>query len=181
MIYVVALTIMAVTIIMAMTMPKLLKIEREYEEQLVRMLHDSGWEIFRKPSFLGKADVLAKKGNVKYAIELKRAPESRRDRVVPLLAEAILQAQAHAQKIPQARGLAIIASPHLSSAVVEQALEFQHNYAPDVAVGFFDDRGFRVFRAPGLESLNSPAPRIDQRRRAVPESQSYALFSDLGQ
>ena len=174
MIYVMALTIMA------MTMPSLSKIEQEYQEQLIRMLHDSGWEVFRKPSFFGEADILAKKGNLKYAIGLKRAAESRRDRVVPLLAEAILRAQAHAQKI-QARGLAIIASPHLSPAVVDQALEFHHNYAPDVGVGLFDDRGFRVFRAPGLESLNSPPPKIDQARRAVPESQSYSLFSDLGQ
>jgi Holliday junction resolvase/DNA-binding MarR family transcriptional regulator len=178
--YVLALTIMAMTIIMAMTMPSLPKIEQEYQEQLIRMLHDSGWEVFRKPSFFGEADIIANKGNLKYAIELKRAAESRRDRVVPLLAEAILRAQAHAQKI-QARGLAIIASPHFSPVVVDQALEFHQNYAPDVAVGFFDDRGFRVFRAPGLESLNSPPPEIDRGRRPVPESQSYSLFSDLGQ
>jgi len=162
-------------------MPKVPKPERAYENQLVDLFRDSGWEVRREPQVPGEADLVVKNGNLEYVIELKRAPESRRDRVVPLLAEAILQAQAYAQKIPQARGLAIIASPHLSSAVVEQALEFHHNYAPDVAVGFFDDRGFRVFRAPGLESLNSPAPQIDQRRWAVPESQSYALFSDLGQ
>jgi hypothetical protein len=147
----------------------------------VDLFRDSGWEVRREPQVPGEADLVVKNGNREYVIELKRAPESRRDRVVPLLAEAILQAQAYAQKIPQARGLAIIASPHLSPAVVDQALEFHRNYAPDVAVGFFDDRGFRVFRAPGLESLNSPAPQIDQRRRAVLESQSYALFSDLGQ
>ena len=180
MIYVLALTIMAMIIIMAMTMPSPPKIEQEYQEQLIRMLNDSGWEVFRKSSFFGEADIIANKGNLKYAIELKRAAESRRDRVVPLLAEAILRAQAHAQKI-QARGLAIIASPHFSPVVIDQALEFHQNYAPDVAVGFFDDRGFRVFRAPGLESLNSPPPERDQGRRAVPESQSYSLFSDLGQ
>src|SRR5262249_24095698 len=140
----------------------------------------SGWEVRREPQVPSEADLVVKNGNLEYVIELKRAPESRRDRVVPLLAEAILRAQAHAQKI-QARGLAIIASPHLSPAVVDQALEFHHNYAPDVGVGLFDDRGFRVFRAPGLESLNSPPPEIDQGRRAVPESQSYSLFSDLGQ
>jgi DNA-binding MarR family transcriptional regulator/Holliday junction resolvase len=176
-----ALTIMAMTSIMAMIMPKIPKVDQEYEQQLVRMLQDSGWEVFRKPSFFGEADVLARKGNLNYAIKLKRAPESRRDRVVPLLAEAILQAQAHAQKVPEARALAIIASPHLSVAVVDQALEFHHNYAPDIAVGFFDGRGFQVFRAPGLESLNSPPPEINQGRSPVPESQSYSLFSDLGQ
>jgi len=162
-------------------MPKVSKSERAYENQLVDLFRDSGWEVRREPQVPGEADLVVKNGNLEYVIELKRAPESRRDRVVPLLAEAILQAQAYAQKIPQARGLAIIASPHLSPAVVDQALEFHRNYAPDVAVGFFDDRGFRVFRAAGLESLNSPPPEIDQQRRAVPESQSYSLFSDLGQ
>lgn len=175
-----AVTVMAVKVIMAMTMPKILQAE-EYERELVRMLQHSGWKVFPRPSSLGEADVLAEKGDLKYAIELKRAPESRRDRVVPLLAEAILQAQAHAHKIPQARALAIIASPQLSSSVVEQAIEFHHNYAPEVAVGFFDRHGLRVFRAQGLESLNSPPPAIDQRRRAVRESQSHSLFSDLGQ
>ena len=162
-------------------MPKVSKPERAYENQLVDLFRDSGWEVRREPQVPGEADLVVKNGNREYAIELKRAPESRRDRVVPLLAEAILQPQAYAHKLPQAHALAIIASPYLSSAVVEQALEFHHNYAPDVAVGFLDDRGFRVFRAPGLESLNSPPPEIDQRRLAVPESQSYALFSDLGQ
>jgi len=162
-------------------MPKVSKPERAYENQLVDLFRNSGWEVRREPQVPGEAGLVVKNGNLEYVIELKRAPESRRDRVVPLLAEAILQAQAYAQRLPHAHALAVIASPHLSPFVVDQALEFQHDYAPDVAVGFFDDRGFRVFRAPGLESLNSPPSEIDQGRRAVPESQSYSLFSDLGQ
>jgi DNA-binding MarR family transcriptional regulator len=81
----------------------------------------------------------------------------------------MLQAQARAQKTPQDRPLAIIASPPLSPAIVDQALEL------------FDDRGLRVFWAPGLEALNSPPPEIEQQRLTVPESPSYSLFSDLGQ
>jgi Holliday junction resolvase/DNA-binding MarR family transcriptional regulator len=162
-------------------MPKLSKPERAYENQLVDLFRDSGWEVRREPQAAGEADFVVKNGNLEYVIELKRAPESRRDRVVPLLAEAVLQAQAYAKKLPHAHALAVIASPELSPFIVDQALEFHHNYAPDVAVGFFDDRGFRVFRALGLESLNSPPPEIDQARRAVPELQSYSLFSDLGQ
>jgi DNA-binding MarR family transcriptional regulator/Holliday junction resolvase len=162
-------------------MPRVPKPERAYENQLVDLFRDSGWEVRREPQVPGEADLVVKNGNLEYVIELKRAPESRRDRVVPLLAEAILQAQAYAHKLPQAHALAVIASPHLSSAVVDQALEFHSNYAPEVAVGFFDDRGFRVFRAPGLESLNSPAPQIDRGRGVVLESQSYSLFADLGQ
>jgi DNA-binding MarR family transcriptional regulator len=162
-------------------MPKPHKVEQEYESQLVQMLQNSGWEVFRQHRIVGEADLIIKKGGLEYAARLKRAAESRRDRVVPLLAEAILQAQVHARQRPQARALAVIASPHLSSAVVDQALEFQRDYAPDAAVGFFDDRGFRLFQAPGLESLNSLPPEVEQRKLGVPEMQSYSLFSDLGQ
>src|SRR5579859_3779610 len=119
-------------------MPKLSKPERAYENQLVDLFRDSGWEVRREPQAAGEADFVVKNGNLEYVIELKRAPESRRDRVVPLLAEAVLQAQAYAKKLPHAHALAVIASPELSPFVVDQALEFHHNYAPDVAVGFFD-------------------------------------------
>jgi DNA-binding MarR family transcriptional regulator len=162
-------------------MPKPHKVEQEYESQLVQMLQNSGWEVFRQHRFVGEADLIIKKGALEYAAKLKRAAESRRDRVVPLLAEAILQAQVHARQHPQARALAVIASPHLSSGVVDQALEFQRDYAPDVAVGFFDDRGFRLFQAPGLESLNSSRSEVEHRKPGVSELQSYSIFSDLGQ
>jgi len=162
-------------------MAKRRKAEQEYESQFVDLLQGSGWEVRRQPRHPGEADLAIKNGDFQYIVELKRAAESRRDRVVPLLAEAILQAEAHARKVPHARPLAIVASPQLSPAVVDQALEFQKHYASRVAVGFFDDRGFRVFRGPGLESLNSPPPEIQQRKSAVPQLESYSLFSDLGQ
>jgi hypothetical protein len=91
---------------------------------------------FPRPHAPGEPDLIIKKEALEYAVELKRAPESRRDRFVPLLVEAILQAQAYARKIPAVRPLAIIASPHLSPAVFDKALEFQQANASDVAVGF---------------------------------------------
>ena len=162
-------------------MAKRRKAEQQYESQFVDLLQGSGWEVRRQPRHPGEADLAIKNGDLQYVVELKRAAESRRDRVVPLLAEAILQAEAHARKVPHARPLAIIASSQLSPAVVDQALEFQKHYAPRVAVGFLDDRGFRVFRGSGLESLNSPPPEIQQRKPAVPQWEFHSLFSDLGQ
>jgi DNA-binding MarR family transcriptional regulator len=162
-------------------MAKRHKAEQEYESQFVDLLQGSGWEVRRQPRHPGEADLAIKNGDLQYIVELKRAAESRRDRVVPLLAEAILQAEAHARKVPHARPLAIVASPQLSPAVVDQALEFKKRYASRVAVGFFDDRGFRVFQGPGLESLNSPPPETQQRKSAVPQLESHSLFSDLGQ
>jgi DNA-binding MarR family transcriptional regulator len=177
-----ALTTTAKTTIMAMTkMPKLPHAELRYEAQLAQILRDSGWEVLRHPEVPREIDLLIRRDNSAYAVEVKRAAESRRDRIVPLLAEAILQAQAHAHVIPQARPLAVIASPHLSPSVVDQALEFQKAYAPAVAVGFFDDGGFRRFRGPGLELLNSPPREIGRQKSMFAEPQSYPLFSDLGQ
>src|SRR5260370_41768709 len=87
----------------AIVMAKSHKPEQQYENQLAQMLRDSGWEVFPRPHAPGQADLIIKRDNLEYAVQLKRAPESRRDRVIPLLAEAILQAQAHAHKIPPAR------------------------------------------------------------------------------
>src|SRR5260370_12048352 len=94
-------------------MPKSHKPEQQYENQLAQMLRDSGWEVFPRRHAPRQADLIIKKDNLQYAVELKRAPESRRDRVVPLLAEAILHAQPYTHSIPPARPLPIIASPPL--------------------------------------------------------------------
>jgi DNA-binding MarR family transcriptional regulator len=161
-------------------MPKIPVAELRYEAQLAQMLRDAGWEVLRHPQAPPKIDLLIKKDHHEYAVQIKHAAESRRDRMIPLLAEAILQAQCHARELPQ-EPLAVIASPHLSPSVVDQALEFQQVYAPNVAVGFFDESGLRCFRAPGLESLNSPAPEIGRRSSMILQPQSYPLFSDLGQ
>jgi hypothetical protein len=152
-----------------------------YEAQLAQLLRDAGWEVLRHPEVLPEMDLLIRRDGFAYAVEVKRAAESRRDRIVPLLAEAILQAQAHARAIPEARPLAVIASPHLSPLVVNQALDFQKAYAPDMAVGFFDEDGFRCFRAPGLEVMNSSPEEIGRQKSMILEPQSYPLFSDLGQ
>jgi DNA-binding MarR family transcriptional regulator len=162
-------------------MPRLFQAEKWYEDQMAQLLRASGWEVISPPQVPGDADLIIRSGNLQYVVELKRAAESRRDRIVPLLAEAILQAQAYAHKIPGARPLAIIASPQLSQSVVDQALAFQQEYAQDVCVGFLDERGFRAFRAEGLELLNSSPQEIERKHSALGDPKPYPLFSDLGQ
>ena len=161
-------------------MPKLLKAERQYEAQLAQLFRESGW-LVSSPQVPVGIDLFIQKDNLQYAVELKRAAESRRDRIVPLLAEAILQAQAYSRNLPHARPLAVVASPHLSHPVIDQALEFRKAYADDVAVGLFDDHGFRVFRGPGLEGLDSPSRDLEHQKSFLPKLQSYPIFSDLGQ
>lgn len=160
-------------------MPILPHAERQYKDQLAQLFQDSGWELLRPDSL--KADLQIRKGKLQYVLEVKRAAESRRDRIVPLLAEAILQARHNAQAIGKVRPLAIIAAPHHSRAVVDQAVQFQQEYAPDVGIGFIDDRGLRVFRAQGLDHLNSLPEGNEHKKSELGQSKSHPLFSDLGQ
>ena len=60
-------------------------------------------------------------GGKKYVIELKRSAEGRRDRLVPLLSQAILQAQAAARNVSDsAIPVAVVASHHVPDSVASQ-------------------------------------------------------------
>src|SRR6185312_2674274 len=100
---------------------------------------------------------------------------------VPALSEAILQAQALARKLQCGRPLAVVASRRLSPSAIDQVLDFAQNYAPGVGIGVFDEHGVRIFRAPGLEELNSFSADTPPEERPIPKLKSYPLFSDLGQ
>src|SRR5258708_1389896 len=90
--------VMAKIVVMALiVMAKSHKPEQQYENQLAQIFRDSGWEVIPRPHAPSQEDLIIKKDDLEYAVELKRAPESRRDRVVPLLAEAILHAQLRSQ------------------------------------------------------------------------------------
>jgi hypothetical protein len=77
------------------------------------------------------------------------------------------------QNPPGSRPLAIIASRRLSQSVVNQGIAFQQEYAPDVSVGFLDERGFRVFRREGLEPLNSSPGEIEEKNSALGDHKPY--------
>jgi len=127
-----------------------------------------------------KADLVVDAGENKYIIEVKAASEGRRDRLIPLLSQAILQAQAYARLFSEpAIPLAVVGAKHVPASVAEQLMEFAKRNAPDVAVGVIDAEGFRSFIGPGLEGLDrSPSRRGIQ----IVSSQSLPdLFSDLNQ
>jgi hypothetical protein len=128
-----------------------------------------------------KADLIVSQGGFRYIVELKVASEGRRDRLVPLLAQAVLQAQAVAKASPEpAAALAVIAAPALSPSVAVHLQRFMAENAPDVALGIVDGEGFQFFAGEGLEKLN--APRSSKvRRQQLPLPESAPLFSDLNQ
>jgi hypothetical protein len=142
------------------------------------MLESHGWKLKfvpRKSAY--QADLLARRGSVSYAVELKAASEGRSDRLVPLFAQAALQVLRIERR--SALPLAVVCAPRVPMAVALQVLEFAGNYVPDdLAVGVFDLQGLAVFRGPGLESLNAQPP---ESSRSVSPRESRPLFSDLNQ
>jgi hypothetical protein len=153
-----------------------------YEQRLASLFRRNGWKVKAHPS-LGdrEADFMVSLNGSHYIVELKVASEGRGDRLVPLLAQAILQAQAIAKASPEpAAALAVVAAPLISSSVAAHLHRFLAENAPDAAVGIFDREGFQFFAGAGLEKLNA-SPSSRHRHRQLPLPDSAPLFSDLNQ
>jgi hypothetical protein len=141
------------------------------------MFRRAGWLILKRD---GGPDLTIRKGNKTYAVEVKRSSEGRTDRLVPLMAQAILQAQSYANNLARVEPLAIVAAPHIPSRVAHQLREFASAHAPDVAVGMIDSRGFRDFSGNDLDSLSERALLPASHEPAL-DPKVVDLFSDLNQ
>lgn len=153
----------------------------EFERLFVAALRRGGWRIIREPR-LGdvRPDFAFARGNQAFIAVLKRSSEGRRDRLVPLISQAILQVQAFAKNHPaRVVPVAMVAAPRIPVAVAQEIRRFAFEHAPDVAVGVLDAEGFRDFCGQGLEELNS-ARRSSARRAPSPRPSAH-LFSDLNQ
>jgi hypothetical protein len=142
----------------------------------------AGWSVLATSQIgLRRPDAHIRKGKRRYLVALKASSEGRRDRLVPLLSQAILEARSLAVPDPhRARPLAVVAAPQVSEPVVKAVREFAHEHAPDVAIGLLDREGRRVFVGPGLESLNADPSEASVHPLAAGEP-SIELFSDLNQ
>ncbi len=130
----------------------------------------------------GSADLIADSGERKFIVELKRSPEGRRDRLVPLLSQAILQAQAAARQFSEPIiPVAVVASRRIPESVANDIKKFALRHAPDVGIGVIDSEGFRVFHGFGLERFNSERSAPSQLRLPLQNEFSSYLFSDLNQ
>lgn len=151
---------------------------RQAEAEVAGLFKKAGWRVVRRPAVRDAhfPDLLVSRRGVSYAVEVKAGVEGRGDRLVPLWAQACLQAsRAAGHHAP----LAIVAAPRVAPRVAEQVLKFAADYAPDAAAGVIDFGGLRQFRGPDLEELN--AEHLPQPARSSMPSEHGHLFSDLNQ
>jgi hypothetical protein len=116
-------------------------------------------------------------------VAIKRSSEGRRDRVIPLLSQAILEAQACARQFAETVvPIAVVAAEHLPPAVVDFAQRYAVRVAPQMAAGLVDVAGLRAFWGDGLEVLNArPSSKENRARRRIAAQPLPHLFSDLNQ
>lgn len=157
--------------------------EAQLGQVVVNLFREEGWKVREQPRERGAApDLLASRPGKKLVVEIKRASEGRKDRVVPLLSQAALEASYYSRNLADhPLPVAIVGANHMPEAVAEEAKRFLQQRVPEVAVGLLDLEGFRSFAGHGLESFSSARRsekemRSPKRRAGVPQ-----LFSDLNQ
>lgn len=154
--------------------------EGEILKRVEELFASAGWRVKRQPAS-GREDLLVRRGRYEYAVEVEAAVESRRDRLVPLFAYAILEAHPLGQLPPGASPLAILVAPRLSERSIEELLQYAARVAPNVAVGVMDMDGRVEMRGPGLAGLKAVPAEPPLLKPAVLPRQPFDLFSDLNQ
>jgi hypothetical protein len=155
--------------------------EAQFGRIVSELFRDDGWKVLQEPREPNAApDFLVSGHGKKLVVELKRASEGRKDRIIPLLSQAALEAVHYSRVIPgHPIPVALVGANRISDSVAEEAIKFLRDRAPEVAIGVLDLEGLRLFAGHGLESLSSARrPQSD-----LPPSKARApqLFSDLNQ
>lgn len=144
----------------------------------------AGW-LAKKPRAGAPADhgLIVEGGGRSYVAVRKVAVEGRSGRVIPLLAQSILEARLSAAEMGRgAVPVAVVESPKIMAGVVAAAQEFAARVAPDVAIGLIDGEGLRAFSGHGLEVLNArPVAREKRVARKIRGSRPLNPFSDSNQ
>ena len=147
------------------------------------LFREEGWKVVEEPREKNVApDFLVSGHGKKFVVELKRASEGRKDRVIPLLSQAALEAVHYSRVMPgHPVPLAIVGANRIPNSIAEDAKQFMRERAPEVAVGVVDLEGLRLFGGHGLESLSSSRRPQSELRAPNVRARAPQLFSDLNQ
>lgn len=158
--------------------------EAQLEHVVAGLFREHGWKVIQKPREDDLTpDLIATQPGKKLIIEIKRAAEGRRDRVVPLLSQAAIEAAYRSRNFAEHPiPVAIVGANHIARSVAEEATLFVRKRVPNVAVGLLDLEGFRSFEGHGLEALNAERqPALHPSSSSKSYGSAPQLFSDLNQ
>jgi hypothetical protein len=157
--------------------------EAQLGQIVASLFREEGWKVVEEPREKNVApDFLVSKNGKKFVLELKRASEGRKDRVIPLLSQAALEAVHYSRVMPDHPvPLAIVGANRIPNSIAEDAKQFMRERVPEVAVGVVDLEGLRLFAGHGLESLSSSRRPQSELRTPNVRVRSPQLFSDLNQ
>jgi len=153
------------------------------EGEIGSLFRDAGWAVTEQPQGARfKPDLLMTANNIAYVVEIKVSPEGRTDRVIALLSQAILQAEAYATDFPGSRPLALIWTRSFTTSLIAKIEHFYAKFGRRAAVGIISARGDRHFIGEALVSLNH-VWNVERELRpvSVKVRGAFNLFSDLNQ
>lgn len=150
------------------------------EQYVADFFRSHDWSVEMLTNNQLSADLAIQRGKQRFIVEVKALSEGRRDRVLPMLSMAILQARAAAEQSRNALPLAIIFVPEASLSLAKQVDLFAQKFAKDVPVGIFTGRGEQYFTGEVFQQLNQ-LPEEPSRVIVSRPPQAINLFSDLNQ
>ena len=156
---------------------------REFENLLAEVFRKAGWKVQRPSSARDAGVDLVFDGNQKkYLVQLKVSSEGRRDRLIPLLSQAVLEARASVQHFREpVTPMAVVAAKHIPGSVAEQIKAFAKRFAPEVEIGVIDAEGLRAFAGDELKGLEAKPARRHDAMDIASGQRPPDLFSDLNQ
>jgi hypothetical protein len=157
--------------------------EARLAEVVANLFREQGWKVLEQAKDEdAKPDFVASRHGQNLVIETKRASEGRKDRVIPLLSQAALEAAYYSRNLPgHPIPVAIVGANRIPDSVAEEAKQFVRERAPEVAIGLLDMEGLRSFAGHGLESLSSPRHWQSNVGPSKERARAPQLFSDLNQ
>ena len=163
-----------------LNMPESPRSEPDFERLLADTFRRVRWRVRPQPRGAEpRPDLIVENGGKTYAIELKWSSEGRRDRLIPLLSQAVLEARAMARRF---RGpvvpVAVVAAGRVTPAAAEQVKRFAAQFAPETGIGIIDAQGLCIFAGHGLEALDRQPLQPIRRPKPAPQRLTN-LFSDL--
>jgi len=156
------------------------------EDRVAELFRHAGWRVSHAAVPPG-VDLVVSRRHRKFLAVVKASSESRRDRLGPLLAAALLEARAAARSSAGGSPLAVVAARRIPERLIADLRDYAAHVAGDVGVGIVDVEGAALFVGNGLEGVGEPQPLEPPRRLSEPRwnlSRAHAPvqpFSDLNQ